>query len=695
MKTWRVLGLICALSVGLSACGDSNKKEDLDSTGNPSKSDGGDGGSEDADAEDLDAEMTTPPPEEAGEDAGGGIDAAEACVPMGCRELGANCGEADDGCGGKLDCGMCKGDYETCGGGGKKNVCGCTAATCDSLSSERGAKVCGTIPDGCGGPALECGDSCSAPQSCGGGAAGNQCGCTPDLAACGAKECGTASDGCGGTAQCGTSNGQCSANKQCNSAGACVCKTDLSAFCANKCGEQQTPDGCSVNCGTSCPACAAGDGVSCGSCQCPSPGTCRSGACCVPETTTALCGTATCGTRTNRCGQVVTCGTGTCAAGTSCSAEGRCESPEAAALVGKYAVRAVGFGAAQGVVSRATGVSLVDVYRDSTGRLMIREQACGSAAYTKRTGCATGENCEYTVTEFSPAVSVHAIATEIELDLSKSRSLNGPKDWVRPVQPLDQNVSGWRRGRPSYCPAAGGPPDSSLPGYAPANDTRALGARKPWLPGDGICKCPSEEFMSPRQPCRYFEASETALRTECETDPARFSLPYSSNGTAAASTVTDCRVVDDDLDGLPGTSAVVSATVGITLMATLRSASTVANVMWGAIDTSGAKRHWGVVQDQVGLRTSNVACAGSSLLCGTSSGDLCPGYRAQPYTKENRLGTIDFVSLHDKTPPAGGWADPGEPLLATCQAIYARINDASWFPTAIWSTRYPDSMLCQ
>jgi hypothetical protein len=653
----------------------------------------GDGGSDadEEDAEDPDA-MPIDPPEE---DEDAGLDSGGACVPQGCREFGYNCGMADNGCGGEpLDCGMCKGEFETCGGGGKKNVCGCTAATCESLSSERGAKVCGTISDGCGGT-LECGDSCVAPEACGGGAAANQCGCQPDLAACGAKECGTAQDGCGHAVQCGSNSGQCSANKECSSAQACVCKADQSAFCAGKCGTSlQTPDGCTVNCGPCDRICDAGEGVSCAMCNCPAGGVCGSNrTCCVPETSAALCGAATCGTRTNRCGQSISCGS--CATGTSCSAEGRCETPEAAALIGKYAVRAVGFGAVPGVVSRATGVSLVDIYRDSMGKLMIREQACGSAAYTQRSGCAAGTNCESTVTEFGPAVSVHSIATEIELDLSKARTLNGAKDWVRPVQPLDQNVSGWRRGRPSYCPPGGGPPDESLPGYAPANDTRAVGARKPWLPGDKICKCPSEEFVAPRQPCRYFDATETALRTECETDPPRLSLPYSSGGTAAASTVTDCRVVDDDLDGLPGTTAVLSATVGATFTATLGSASTVANAMWGTIDTSGAKRHWGVMQDQVGLRTSNVMCMGSSLLCGTSSGDFCPGYRAQPYNKENRLNTVDFVSLHDKTPPTGGWANPGQPMLASCEAIYARINDPSWFPAAIWSTRYPPSSLCQ
>ena len=63
---------------------------------------------------------------DAGLDAGfdGGLDAgADACAPSTCVDLGADCGEVDDGCGTPLTCGSCAAP-RTCGGGGVANVCG-------------------------------------------------------------------------------------------------------------------------------------------------------------------------------------------------------------------------------------------------------------------------------------------------------------------------------------------------------------------------------------------------------------------------------------------------------------------------------------------------------------------------------------------------------------------------------------------
>jgi hypothetical protein len=690
MKTWRLLGLFCAsLSLGLVSCGDSHKDPTESS---PKPVSGGDAGLDSGeDPEDVDTgtevDVDTGSPDSTQSEAG-----LDSCEPLGCREQGFNCGTPDDKCGGPLNCGdTCKGS-ETCGGGGKPFVCGCTAATCESLSSERGAKVCGMVADGCGGT-LSCGDGCTGTDTCGGGPAANQCGCSPNPDPCGSKSCGSASDGCGHTVQCGASAGACSANKECNASQACLCKTDTTAFCAGKCGTLQTPDGCQATCVTCQTFCAAGEGVACGaSCECPAPGTCRStGTCCVPETTASLCGTAQCGTRVNRCGQTVQCGTA-CTGGQVCSSEAKCESPAVAALIGKYAARSTGFGVAQGLATRAEGLLLVDIYRDNAGKLTMREQSCWSGAFQKKSGCAAGTNCELTVTEVSPTISARAIPTNIELNLAPPSDLNGSKDWLRPVQPLDQNTSGWRRGRPSYCPANGGPPDSTLPGFAPANDTRALGASKPWLAPGTLCKCPAEEFALPnRAPCSGLTGEKL---TTCMSDPARYSLPYSVGNTAAPSTVTDCRVVDDDLDQLPGNTADIKATLVITLMAKIGSASVTANRFWGTADTSGAKRHWGVSQDQQELQSANVWCEGSSLLCGTGSGDLCPGYRSQPYDKDHRLNPLDFVPLNDKTPPTGGWANPGQSVEASCAEIYARRNDAGWFAPVVWSTRYPDPSEC-
>jgi hypothetical protein len=49
--------------------------------------------------------------------------ASPTCVPTTCADLGADCGEVADGCGGTLTCGTCSAP-ETCGGGGTPNVCG-------------------------------------------------------------------------------------------------------------------------------------------------------------------------------------------------------------------------------------------------------------------------------------------------------------------------------------------------------------------------------------------------------------------------------------------------------------------------------------------------------------------------------------------------------------------------------------------
>jgi hypothetical protein len=69
--------------------------------------------------------------------------APEACVPTTCTAQKYSCGTAPDGCGGTLSCGQCTG-FDTCGGGGLMNVCGCTPSQC-------GDEDCGLVPDGCGG----------------------------------------------------------------------------------------------------------------------------------------------------------------------------------------------------------------------------------------------------------------------------------------------------------------------------------------------------------------------------------------------------------------------------------------------------------------------------------------------------------------------------------------------------------------
>src|SRR5438093_2290232 len=68
----------------------------------------------------------------------------------------------------------------------------CTPTTC------RAGVDCGTIPDGnCTGFTLNCGNTCTGFNTCGGGGVSNQCGCTPN---CANKNCGD--NGCGGS--CGS-----------------------------------------------------------------------------------------------------------------------------------------------------------------------------------------------------------------------------------------------------------------------------------------------------------------------------------------------------------------------------------------------------------------------------------------------------------------------------------------------------------
>ena len=98
---------------------------------------------------------------------GGGAD--RACVPQTCAELGNDCGDVADGCGGTMSCGVCA-NGEVCGGGGVANVCGeeedgvCGDGQCTDLENcTTCAMDCGACP-----PESDCGnDSCEASEHCG------------------------------------------------------------------------------------------------------------------------------------------------------------------------------------------------------------------------------------------------------------------------------------------------------------------------------------------------------------------------------------------------------------------------------------------------------------------------------------------------------------------------------------------------
>lgn len=100
------------------------------------------------------------------------------CVPTTCAKLGADCGEAPDGCGGTLSCGVCT-PPEQCGGNGP-NRCGnnCVPKSCEAASA-----TCGTLTDSCG-QELECGTCGSLAGVC----VNHQCTCQS------AEQCGNSID---------------------------------------------------------------------------------------------------------------------------------------------------------------------------------------------------------------------------------------------------------------------------------------------------------------------------------------------------------------------------------------------------------------------------------------------------------------------------------------------------------------------
>lgn len=682
MQTWRAYGLVWAVlgvALGGGCGGDGGNSESTSNAATDADAEVDDERDAAVDASDgFDAAEDDVDADSAGEeDADDETDANMSCEPKGCSELGYECGTPDDGCGDPLDCGSCD-SPDTCGGGGQPYVCGCTPKTCEELQSDRGALVCGVHADGCGGQ-IDCGTSqCTGVNTCGGGGVVDECGCAPNLEACAGKQCGTADDGCGNTVQCGENAGQCgSAARACGASQTCECKTTDATICAGGCGIKSV-DGCSIDCGPCSNQCASG--ASCAACTCPGSEVCSgsTGTCCTPEAPATTCGAAQCGTAVNNCGVVVNCGQ--CQNGDVCAAGGKCENPVKAALVGKYAVRSVGFGVAASMVTRAEGLLLVEISQDSGGQLTIKEQSCASAGYVQ------GPLGESNLTAVGPALSKNLVPTVLGLDLSQSKNVPGPKEWVRDKQPPEQNVTGWRRGWPTYCPAGSGAPDASLPGYygpqgQGSSDPRALGALKPWL-GGAACFCPAEE-VAKRGLCAGKTGSE---RAACVSDWAQNALPFAPNKASVSSDVTDCRVVDDDLDGFPGTTSVLNYLGS----ATLRTTSVFANVFWGAIDTSGAKKHWGVSQDQTGLAAASVACESLSGLgavaCSTGGGTYCPGYPTAAGTvpsKDNRVNPIDFAPLDSLPEPAGGW---------TCQAIYDR--KASLFGTVNWNSEYPNKDIC-
>ena len=121
---------------------------------------------------------------------GGGTQYVCGCTPEEgatfCVRLGANCDNvtANDNCGTQktYNCGTCT-SPQTCNGGGVQNVCGCTNEDGPTFCTRLG-KNCDNVTanDNCGEQrTYNCG-ICASPDTCGGGGKQYVCGCTPNCA---------------------------------------------------------------------------------------------------------------------------------------------------------------------------------------------------------------------------------------------------------------------------------------------------------------------------------------------------------------------------------------------------------------------------------------------------------------------------------------------------------------------------------
>jgi hypothetical protein len=266
------------------------------------------------------------------------------CTPKTCADQGIECGPAGDGCGGIIeDCGKC-GDGLRCGGPNAPSKCvkpeigtGCVRKTCEQLGVE-----CGQAGDGCGG-LLTCG-TCGSGFQCGSNATPSKCVAAvptgPDGGACVPKtreqylaefkDCGVQSNGCGGTIDLGSCNVQ--AGEFCGGGGPSKCAVSGGGTCkvltcsdypAGTCGPQS--DGCggqTLDClPGGCPGleiCGGGGVPSrCGGGSVTAP----DGGKCVPKTISS-CAPNECGVIADGCGGVVDCGTSQCTGGAICGGLG-------------------------------------------------------------------------------------------------------------------------------------------------------------------------------------------------------------------------------------------------------------------------------------------------------------------------------------------------------------------------------------
>ena len=145
--------------------------------------------------------------------------------------------------------------------------------------------MCGTVQDNCG-LEVECGNTCSGREFCGGGGTPNVCGCAshPRSETCTGR-CGLVTDNCGQVVDCGSCEG------------ACISK-DHATLCAGKCGTVQDNCGRQVHyfCNHTCSGVeTCGGGGTANVCGCTSQ----------PKLMTC---SERCGIEIDNCGREVDCG---------------------------------------------------------------------------------------------------------------------------------------------------------------------------------------------------------------------------------------------------------------------------------------------------------------------------------------------------------------------------------------------------
>ncbi len=529
----------------------------------------------------------------------GSADAADAaCVPKTCVQLGATCGSAPDGCGGKLACGSCP-TGQQCGGGGT-NKCGsnqCTPKSCVSLGAS-----CGYVSDTCS-EAIDCGQ-CAAPYSCGVNAKPNQCGCVPKTCAQLGASCGSVPDGCDGKVDCGS----CAAGQTCggggtaNTCGTGTCAAKTCAQVGASCGF--VSDGCSaaLNCGS-----CSGSNV-CGGAG--KPNQCG----CTPKTCSQL--GISCGSADNGCGGTVSCGS--CPDGESCGGGGTpgqcgctCSAPNATSScsAGKCSIVKcqVGWADCDGDVVNGCETDI----RTNLNNCGICGKSC---AYDNADALCTGGSCVLGPCHNGFANCDGAAANGCETDTTNDPKHCGSCSTV--------------------CEAANGTPDCAggncgvacNPGWGDCNSSVADGCETDLTSSLDHCGTCATNCANPQPPN---VADETCTNSAC-TIAACAANTYDMNGSYA----DGCECTDDGIPNACGSATTIAPGTLAPGTATTQSGNLVPTgdedwyvVTFGSPNTCYQPKV--ELEDQSGTGTIRIDvttdCAGAAIACsegGTSVGTI-------------------------------------------------------------------------